>query len=67
MLTALASAAIAASGITGSNEAALIVWYGLLATMLVWLPVLGYLLLGADIAPRAISGRCMNVPVVFGC
>jgi hypothetical protein len=42
----LASASIAASGITGSNEAALIVWYGLLATVLVWLPVLGYLLLG---------------------
>jgi hypothetical protein len=46
VLTALASASIAASGITGSNEAALIVWYGLLATVLVWLPVLGYLLLG---------------------
>jgi len=46
VLTALASASIAASGITGSNEAALIVWYGLLATLLVWLPVLGYLLLG---------------------
>jgi Sap, sulfolipid-1-addressing protein len=46
VLTALASASIAASGITGSNEAALILWYGLLATVLVWLPVLGYLLLG---------------------
>jgi Sap, sulfolipid-1-addressing protein len=46
VLTALASASITASGITGSNEAALIVWYGLLATVLVWLPVLGYLLLG---------------------
>ena len=46
VLTALASASIAASGITGSNEAALIVWYGLLATLLVWLPVLSYLLLG---------------------
>ena len=46
VLTALASASIAASSLTGSNEAALIVWYGLLATVLVWLPVLGYLLLG---------------------
>jgi len=46
VLTALASTSIAASGITGSNEAALIVWYGLLATVLVWLPVLGFLLLG---------------------
>jgi hypothetical protein len=46
VLTALAAASIAASGITGSNEAALVVWYGLLATVLVWLPVLGYLLLG---------------------
>jgi Sap, sulfolipid-1-addressing protein len=46
VLTALASASIAAAGTTGSDEAALIVWYGLLATVLVWLPVLGYLLLG---------------------
>ena len=46
VLTALASASIAAAGITGLNEAALIGWYGLLATVLVWLPVLGYLLLG---------------------
>jgi hypothetical protein len=46
VLTALASASITAVGITGSNEAALIGWYGLLATALVWLPVLAYLLLG---------------------
>lgn len=46
VLTALASASIATAGITGSSEAALIVWYGLLATVLVWLPILGYLLLG---------------------
>ena len=46
VLTALASASIVAAGFTGSNEAALIGWYGLLATVLVWLPVLGYLLLG---------------------
>ncbi len=46
VLTALASASITTAGLTGSNEAALIVWYGLLATVLVWLPVLGYLLLG---------------------
>src|SRR4029077_20080620 len=38
VLTALASASIAASGVTGSNEAALIVWYGLLAKVLVSLP-----------------------------
>jgi hypothetical protein len=46
VLTALASASITAAGITGSNEATLIVWYGLLATVLVWLPVLAYLLFG---------------------
>jgi hypothetical protein len=46
VLTALASASITAAGLTESNQAALIVWYGLLATVLVWLPVLGYLLLG---------------------
>jgi hypothetical protein len=46
VLTALASASIAASGATGSNEAALVVWYGLLATVLVWLPILAYFVLG---------------------
>jgi hypothetical protein len=46
VLTALASASIAAAGLPGSNETALIGWYGLLATILVWLPVLAYLLLG---------------------
>jgi len=52
VLTALASASIAASGSTGSNEAALVVWYGLLATVLVWLPVLAYLLLGDLVIER---------------
>ena len=52
VLTALASASIAASGSTGSNEAALVVWYGLLATVLVWLPVVAYLLLGDPVIAR---------------
>jgi Sap, sulfolipid-1-addressing protein len=46
VLTALASASIAAAGITGSAEVELVVWYGLLATVLVWLPVIAYLILG---------------------
>jgi Sap, sulfolipid-1-addressing protein len=46
VLTGLASASITAAGVTGSNEALLVGWYTLLATVLVWLPVLGYLLLG---------------------
>jgi len=46
VLTALASASIAAAGSTGSDEAALVVWYCLFATVLVWVPVLAYLLLG---------------------
>ena len=46
VLTALAAASIAEAGITGLDETALVGWYGLLATMLVWLPVLGFLLLG---------------------
>ena len=46
MLTALASASITAAGITGSDEVRLIAFYGLLATVLVWLPVLAYLLFG---------------------
>ena len=46
LLTCLASASIAAAGMTGSNEAVLVVWYTLLATALVWFPVLAYLLFG---------------------
>jgi len=46
VLTALASASITASGSTGSDEAALVAWYGLLATVLVWLPILAYFVLG---------------------
>ena len=46
MLTTFAAASISASGVTGSNEAALVVWYSVLATLLIWVPVLGYLLLG---------------------
>jgi Sap, sulfolipid-1-addressing protein len=46
VLTALAAASIAAAGLADSNQAVLIGWYVLLATLLVWLPVLAYLLLG---------------------
>ena len=46
VLTALAAASISASGIAGADEGLLVVWYGLLATVLVWLPVGAYLLLG---------------------
>ncbi len=46
VLTALASASITAAGVTGASVAPLIVWYVLLATVLVWLPVLAYLLFG---------------------
>ena len=46
VLTTFAAASISASGVTGSNEAALVVWYSVLATLLIWVPVLGYLLLG---------------------
>jgi hypothetical protein len=52
VLTALASASIAAAGTTGSNEAGLVLWYGLLATVLVWLPVVAYLLLGDLVLAR---------------
>ena len=46
VLTALASASIADAGATGSDQTALVFWYSGLATVLVWLPVLGYLVLG---------------------
>jgi hypothetical protein len=52
VLTALAMASITATGITGSDEAVLVVWYVLLATLLVWVPVLAYLLFGDWAADR---------------
>jgi Sap, sulfolipid-1-addressing protein len=52
VLTALASALIVAAGTSGSVEAELVVWYGLLATVLVWLPVVAYLLLGNRVTTR---------------
>ena len=52
VLTVLAMASITATGITGSNEAILVAWYVLLATALVWGPVLAYLLFGSWAAAR---------------
>jgi hypothetical protein len=46
VLTALASTTIAASGVSGSSQAQLVVWYGILATFLVWAPVGAYVLAG---------------------
>ena len=46
VLTALAAASIAAEGVSSSNQAALTLWYSALATVVIWLPVLGYLLFG---------------------
>jgi hypothetical protein len=46
VLTALASASITAAGVTGRQEAALVLWYGALATAVVWVPVLAALVLG---------------------
>lgn len=46
LLTCLASASITATGMTGTNELVLVAWYSLLATALVWFPILGYLLFG---------------------
>jgi Sap, sulfolipid-1-addressing protein len=46
VLTALAAASITAAGVDGGKEAALILWYGGLATIVVWAPVLAALVLG---------------------
>ena len=46
VLTALAAASITTAGIAGADEAVLTVFYGLLATTLVWLSVLAYLVFG---------------------
>jgi hypothetical protein len=52
VLTVLAMAYVTATGITGSNQAILVGWYALLATSLVWGPVLAYLLFGNWVVAR---------------
>jgi Sap-like sulfolipid-1-addressing protein len=46
LLTALAATAITTAGLRDAGEAALVAWYCALATVLVWGPVLIYVLLG---------------------
>lgn len=46
VLTGLAAASIAAASMSGAKDAALVAWYGVLATVVVWAPVLAALLLG---------------------
>lgn len=46
VLTVLASASITSAGVGSSTEAALVLWYGLLATVLVWVPVLAFVIVG---------------------
>jgi Sap, sulfolipid-1-addressing protein len=46
VLTGLAAASIAAASLNGARDAALVVWYGLLATVVVWAPVLAAIVLG---------------------
>jgi hypothetical protein len=46
LLTALAATAITTAGLRDAGEAALVVWYCALATVLVWGPVIVYVLLG---------------------
>jgi hypothetical protein len=46
LLTALAATAITTTGVGDAEEAALVVWYCALATVLVWGPVIVYVLLG---------------------
>jgi hypothetical protein len=46
LLTALAATAITTAGVNDAEEAVLVVWYCALATVLVWGPVIVYVLLG---------------------
>ena len=46
LLTALAATAITTAGVSDAEEAVLVVWYCALATVLVWGPVIVYVLLG---------------------
>jgi Sap, sulfolipid-1-addressing protein len=49
LLTALAATAITTAGVRDAGEAALVVWYCVLATVLVWGPVTAYVLLGDQV------------------
>jgi len=46
VLTALAATAITTAGVGNSSEAVLVVWYVAIATALVWIPVVCFMLLG---------------------
>jgi len=46
VLTALAATAITTAGVGNSSEAVLVVWYVAIATALVWIPVVCFVLLG---------------------
>jgi hypothetical protein len=46
VLTMLASASIASAGVGSSTEVALVLWYGLFATVLVWASVLAFVIVG---------------------
>jgi hypothetical protein len=46
LLTAFAATAVTAAGVTSSREAALVLWYVALATLVVWGPILLFELLG---------------------
>ena len=56
VLTALAAATINVAGLSGVHQSALVLWYGLLATAFVWLPVAAYLLLGARAVAKLDAG-----------
>jgi hypothetical protein len=55
VLTGLAAASITAAGVNGAREGALVLWYSVLATIVVWAPVLAELV-GRKRAVDAIDG-----------
>jgi hypothetical protein len=56
VLAALAATSITAAGLDGTQEAALVLWYGLLATVVAWAPVAAYLILGTSVVDRVDAG-----------
>jgi len=67
LLTALAATVVTAAGTDGRGQAALVVVYGTVATVLVWLPITAFLLVGErtvkimHAAHKALSGRQREV------
>jgi hypothetical protein len=67
VLTALAATVISTTGVSDASEAALVVWYVAIATVLVWVPVVSFVVFGdrmIGVMKRAQEGAARRQPTV---